>query len=65
VFQKAHHCCEYTDPRTKQRCGSKFYLEIDHIRPVALGGDNGLSNLRLLCRTHNALAARRWGLQFN
>jgi HNH endonuclease len=65
VFQKAHHCCEYINPGTKQRCGSKFYLEIDHIRPVALGGGNDLSNLRLLCRTHNALAARRWGLGFN
>jgi 5-methylcytosine-specific restriction endonuclease McrA len=65
VFQKAHHCCEYTDPGTKQRCGSKFYLEIDHIRPVALGGGDELSNLRLLCRTHNALAARKWGLKFN
>ena len=28
--------------------------EFDHIKPVALGGDNSLENCRLLCRFHNA-----------
>ena len=30
-------------------CGSKESLEIDHILPLALGGDNSLDNLTLLC----------------
>lgn len=28
-------------------------LEVDHIRPVALGGTNELSNLQVLCKTCN------------
>jgi 5-methylcytosine-specific restriction endonuclease McrA len=41
------------------RCSQTRYLEIDHIRPVALGGANTLENLRLLCRRHNQDRARR------
>jgi 5-methylcytosine-specific restriction endonuclease McrA len=39
-----------------ENCKSQHFLEIDHIRPVALGGKNELSNLRLVCRTHNQRA---------
>jgi hypothetical protein len=39
-------------------CGSTLRLEFDHIVPVARGGDPTVSNLRLCCRLHNALAAR-------
>lgn len=40
-----------------QNCGSKHALQIDHVRPVALGGGNHLENLRLLCRSCNQRAA--------
>jgi hypothetical protein len=40
-----------------RRCDSRWKLEIDHIVPVARGGTTTLSNLRLLCRTHNQLSA--------
>jgi len=63
LFKKAQHCCEYKDPHTQQRCQSKYKLEIDHRQPIALGGNNELGNLRILCQAHNALAARRAGLQ--
>ena len=63
LFRKAHHCCEYQDPKTGRKCGSKYQLQIDHQHPLALGGSNELSNLRVLCRTHNALAARHHGLE--
>jgi len=63
LFKKAQHCCEYRDPHTQQRCQSKYKLEIDHRQPIALGGNNELGNLRILCQAHNALAARRAGLQ--
>lgn len=62
LLHKAHHCCEYVDPLSQKRCQSKFHLEIDHIRPMALGGCDDFNNLRILCRTHNGLAARRAGL---
>jgi 5-methylcytosine-specific restriction endonuclease McrA len=60
VFTKANFCCEYVDQLTGRKCASRFLLDIDHIRPVALGGKNALSNLRILCHTHNQLMARRW-----
>ena len=40
-----------------KRCGSTQALQIDHIVPVASGGTNATSNLRLLCAKHNRMAA--------
>jgi hypothetical protein len=45
VFQAGKGQCE--------NCGSRSYLEIDHIVPFATGGKTELSNLRLLCRSCN------------
>ena len=41
------------------RCQCRKGLQIDHIRPFAVGGTHELSNLRLLCGAHNRLAAER------
>ncbi len=49
VFLRAQNKCE--------NCGSGFALEIDHVRPRALGGDDSPENLRLLCRACNQRAA--------
>ena len=57
VFQRADGRCEYKNPHTGQTCGSRFQTQIDHIKPVALGGTNAVENLRLLCRAHNAWSA--------
>lgn len=54
IWQRAKSCCEFQDPRTHQRCTSKFALELDHIRPLALGGRDEFRNLQLLCRSHNS-----------
>jgi 5-methylcytosine-specific restriction endonuclease McrA len=40
-----------------QRCGSTWKVELDHIQPAALGGPSTVENLRILCRSHNALSA--------
>jgi 5-methylcytosine-specific restriction endonuclease McrA len=41
-------------------CGARAGLEFDHVRPWALGGGSGdAGNIRLLCRSHNELEARR------
>ncbi len=45
IMKKADSQCEL--------CQSKFNLQIDHIVPVAWGGDNLVTNLRLLCRPCN------------
>ncbi len=57
IFKKAQGQCEYIDPTTKKRCDSKHRLQIDHIHPWSVGGKTEPANLRLLCQTHNALAA--------
>ncbi len=38
-------------------CGSGYALQIDHVKPVAFGGESTLENLRLLCRNCNQRAA--------
>jgi hypothetical protein len=35
------------------RCSQKRWLEIHHVQPLALGGQNNLENLRLVCRGHH------------
>lgn len=62
LLKKAQHRCEYQDPATGLKCSSHYQLEVDHLFPVALGGTNDIENLRILCRTHNFLAARNAGL---
>lgn len=44
-------------------CGSKDWLEYDHVRPFAKGGRSDTPrNIRLLCRAHNQQAAAAQGL---
>jgi len=38
-------------------CSSTWQVELDHIRPVALGGPTEAGNLRCACRVHNQRAA--------
>ncbi len=45
------------DKNKCRNCGSKYALEIDHIKPKAMGGDDSFENLRLLCRNCNQRAA--------
>jgi hypothetical protein len=59
TLARAGFACEWVNRETGRRCGSRMFIEVDHLRPRALGGGNELSNLRCLCRAHNALAARR------
>lgn len=59
LWSRASSQCEYVDTITGNRCSSKFGIERDHILPLAKGGSNEIQNLRLLCRSHNQLMARR------
>jgi hypothetical protein len=58
VWKRDGGSCSYIDERG-EKCGSKHFLEIDHIWPIALGGENTIENLRLLCRGHNQRSAVR------
>jgi hypothetical protein len=45
--------CEFRDAKTGKVCGSKLFLEGDHIQPRFAGGGNEPFNLRLMCSSHN------------
>jgi hypothetical protein len=64
LMEKAGKCCEFVNPANGQRCDGVYQLQVDHKIPIALGGSNNISNLRVLCRTHNLLEAKRWGLNW-
>ena len=60
----AGYQCEYTGPEGV-RCTARVGLEIDHIKPHGKGGSSDEENLRVFCRGHNLLAARReFGAEF-
>lgn len=61
VIKRDGGACTFVSAAGK-RCGATRFVELDHIVPVAKGGLTKLSNLRLLCRTHNQLAAQDAGL---
>lgn len=65
VFDRAKHRCQYVSPVTGKPCDSRHFLEVEHMIPVAKGGSNDVRNLKILCREHNALAAKRWGFTLN
>jgi 5-methylcytosine-specific restriction endonuclease McrA len=58
VRRHAADACEFLGPGD-QRCGSRFQTQMDHVIPVALGGTNDVTNLRLLCRTLDLLMAEK------
>lgn len=41
------------------RCDEKGFLELDHVVPVARGGEATVEGIRVLCRSHNQYEARR------
>lgn len=56
AWQKAESQCEYVSP-AGNRCEARHRLEFDHRKPLALGGESGLQNIRILCREHNIFQA--------
>ncbi len=58
VYQRDGGACTYVDPETRQRCGERRWLQLDHIVPRCRGGMSTTTNLRCLCGPHNRLMAR-------
>ena len=52
VFERDGHRCSYA-AGDGTRCVATRDLQIDHVRPFALGGSHGAENLRVLCARHN------------
>jgi hypothetical protein len=59
LWERAQSRCEFIDEKTGRRCDCRFGLQHEHVIPLALGGTNDLSNMQLLCATHNQLRARK------
>ncbi len=52
IFKRDQHC-QFKDRNNNKICGSKYFLEVDHIIPKCKNGSNELENLRLHCANHN------------
>ena len=53
VWRRYGGACCYQDPLTGVTCGSTHLVQLDHIVPLAQGGSDDISNLRLRCAVHN------------
>lgn len=49
--------CAFVDEQGR-RCQETGFLELQHMKPVARGGQSAVANLKLYCRAHNQHAAR-------
>jgi hypothetical protein len=52
VFKRDGGQCTFVSENGK-RCESRTRLELDHVEPVARGGQASVGNIRLRCRAHN------------
>jgi 5-methylcytosine-specific restriction endonuclease McrA len=59
VFARDGEQCTYTDAARGSRCPARTLLELDHVEPKALGGEDTAANLRVRCAGHNRLAAEQ------
>jgi hypothetical protein len=56
VWDRDGGCCSLVGEGGRP-CRSTDQVEFDHIKPVAMGGESTVENVRLLCRAHNQFAA--------
>lgn len=58
IYRDANQRCQATN------CTSTFQLQIDHVNPLAFGGSDHPTNLRILCRAHHSDESTRAQLRF-
>jgi hypothetical protein len=56
VFARDGLRCAYVG-HDGHRCEARAFLELDHVDPKGLGGNDDADNLRVCCRAHNQLLA--------
>jgi HNH endonuclease len=59
VYVRDEGCCTFCSAEGRC-CGTRRFLEFDHVVPWAAGGASTVENLRLRCRAHNQHSARRY-----
>jgi 5-methylcytosine-specific restriction endonuclease McrA len=45
--------CSARDPKTGERCGTRKFLELHHVVPLAEGGSDTLGNAKVWCSGHH------------
>ena len=64
IWQRDKGQCSYVDPESGKRCDSKHALQYEHVVPFGKSGKSTFENLKLLCPSHNRLAAiQAYGLE--
>jgi hypothetical protein len=64
VWERDGGACTYVSP-TGRRCGSRWFVEYDHILEFARGGVATVESIRLRCWAHNQLGAEdTYGAEF-
>jgi 5-methylcytosine-specific restriction endonuclease McrA len=58
VCERDENRCAFVDT-TGRRCTETKRLEFHHLKPYGQGGDHGVANIELRCRTHNLYEAER------
>ena len=58
VWERDKSQCTFVDS-SDRRCQERRFLTLEHRHPFSLGGPDTVENLCLLCKAHNAHAARR------
>jgi hypothetical protein len=58
VAERDGNRCRYVD-KLGRRCSERDRLEFHHRHPFGFGGDHSPTNIRLMCRPHNAYLAER------
>ncbi len=58
VWKRDGGCCSFIGKDGK-RCGSRYQLEYDHLKPFAEGGEATVEGIALHCRAHNLHRARQ------
>jgi 5-methylcytosine-specific restriction endonuclease McrA len=58
VWDRDQGQCTFAGSNGK-RCGSRVFLQFDHVEPVARGGRPTVDGVRLRCRAHNQYEAER------
>ena len=54
VWRRDGGACTFVS-KSGRRCNERAFMEFHHVDPHGVGGEPTIGNIRLLCRTHNAL----------
>ncbi len=57
VMRRAQGQCEFVS-KAGDRCLSRYQVEVDHVRPLYIGGKNDRTNYRACCKKHNLYYAK-------